>query len=96
MAANFLERWAGYRTGNMLQTGKPFLLNASDKGLVIPTEIGNHNNIAASGITAHIAISLHKNDIFCSGPCCCQCCGVSGSTSAHDEDVTGGVDRNTG
>ena len=86
--ADFLQRGGADSAGNFLQTGEPLLLQAPDKGLVVPAQVGNHDDVAAGDIAAHVAVALHEDDVLGTGTGRRNGCGMAGSAAAHNQNIT--------
>ena len=92
--ADLLQRGGTDSAGDFGKAGEPLLLQAADKGLIVPAQVGDHDDIAAGDIAAHIAIAFHEDDVLgaCAG--CGNGCGVARGTAAHYQNVTLGIYRN--
>ena len=81
---------------DLLQPGEPFLLDAPDEGFVIPAQIRHHDDVAAGGVAAHVAVALHEDDVLCARPGRRDGRGVTGSAAAHHQNVALVVNGNFG
>ena len=91
--ADLIQRGGIYRTGNLVQTGKPLLLKTTDEGLVIPGQVGYHDDIATGDVAAHVAITLQQDDVLGARPGGSHSCRVAGGAAAHYQDIAFGLNR---
>ena len=87
------ERRCADSIGNRSEAGKPLLLESPDKAFVIPGQVGNHDDIAAGDVPAHVTVPFQQDDVLGARPGGGDGCRVAGGAAAHHKDIALGLHR---
>ena len=90
--ADVVKRRSPHRAGDLLEAGKPLLLQAAYKAPVVPGEVRYHDHIAAGHVTAGVAVALHQDDVLAAGSCRSNSGGVPGCAGPNHQHVAAVVD----